>query len=101
MPASTLTSTGLSLLNRRGFLQHAGSGLGSIALIHLLAEQGLLAADRKPIRPKIDPKSPLSPRLPHSEAKAKRVLVIFCSGAVSHVDTFDYKPELIKRHGQP
>ena len=27
--------------------------------------------------------------------------MIFCSGAVSHVDTFDYKPELIKRHGQP
>ena len=27
--------------------------------------------------------------------------MIFCSGAVSHLDTFDYKPELIKRHGQP
>jgi hypothetical protein len=27
--------------------------------------------------------------------------MIFCSGAVSQIDTFDYKPELIKRHGQP
>ena len=27
--------------------------------------------------------------------------MIFCSGAVSHVDTFDYKPELVKRDGQP
>ncbi len=34
-------------------------------------------------------------------AKAKNVLVIFCSGACSQLDTFDYKPELIKRHDQP
>ena len=32
---------------------------------------------------------------------AKQVLLIFCSGALSHVDTWDYKPELIKRHDQP
>jgi hypothetical protein len=31
---------------------------------------------------------------------AKRVLVVFCPGAVSHVDTFDYKPMLAKLHGQ-
>ena len=34
-------------------------------------------------------------------AKAKRVVQMFMSGAASQVDTFDYKPELIKRHGQP
>jgi hypothetical protein len=34
-------------------------------------------------------------------AKAKRVIQIFCPGAVSHIDTFEYKPELQKRHGQP
>ena len=33
--------------------------------------------------------------------KAKRVLVIFCSGALSHIDALDYKPELVKRHNQP
>jgi len=38
---------------------------------------------------------------PHHAPKAKRVLVIFCSGALSHVDTFDWKPELAKRSGQP
>jgi hypothetical protein len=84
------------LLNRRAFLQSAG-GLGSIALIKLLADQGLLA---EPIRPNIRPEAPLAARPPHLEAKAKRVLMIFCSGAVSHVDTFDYKPELIRRDGQ-
>ena len=31
---------------------------------------------------------------------ARRVLIIFCPGAVSHVDTFDYKPDLIQRHGE-
>ena len=41
------------------------------------------------------------PRAPHFEAKAKNVIVVFCSGALSHVDTFDYKPELIRRHGKP
>ncbi len=90
------------LLNRRHFLGHASTGLGSIALLSLLAEQGLLAADdRSPIRPVIPPEAPLAPRPPHFTPRAKRVLVIFCSGAVSHVDTFDYKPELVKRHGQP
>jgi hypothetical protein len=91
------------LLDRRSFLAHAGTGLGGIALATLLAEQGLLASDevKKPIRPDIRPESPLAPRKPHFTPKAKRVLTIFCSGAVSHIDTFDYKPELLKRHGQP
>ncbi len=89
-------SHGHPLLNRRAFLQTAG-GLGSLALIKLLADQGLLA---DPIRPNIRPEAPLAPRPPHFEAKAKRVLMIFCSGAVSHVDTFDYKPELVRRDGQ-
>ena len=92
------------LLDRRSFLRHAGTGLGGIALAALLAEQGLLARDaevKKPIRPEIRPEAPLASRKPHFAPKAKRVLTIFCSGAVSHVDTFDYKPELVKRHGKP
>ena len=52
-------------------------------------------------RPKIDPANPYAPRKPHFEAKAKNVIVVFCSGALSHVDTFDYKPELIRYHGKP
>src|SRR6267378_8720123 len=50
----------------------------------IFAEQGLLAARR-----------------PHFTPRATRVLHVFCTGAVSHLDTFDYKPELVKRHGQP
>ncbi len=67
----------------------------------LLAEQSLLAEDSSPLRPKIRPDAPLAAREPHFPAKARRVLMIFCSGAVSHVDSWDYKPELVKRHGQP
>ncbi len=95
---------GQHLLNRRSFLQSAGAGLGGIALSSLLAEQGMLGtaqAETVPIRPDINPTAPLSARKPHFTPKAKNVLVIFCSGACSHLDTWDYKPELIKRHGQP
>jgi hypothetical protein len=87
------------LLDRRGFLGRTLTGLSSIGLAHLLAEDRLLAAG--PFRPAIDPAHPYAPRPPPFEPKAKRVLVIFCSGALSHVDTFDYKPELIKRHDTP
>ncbi len=84
------------MLLRRDFLQHAVTGLGGIALASLLH-----ADETRPIRPLIDPSRPLGPRAPHFPPKAKRVVVIFCSGALSHVDTFDYKPELLKRHDTP
>lgn len=100
MNRDPLSNAGRWLLNRRSFLRHAGTGLGGIALTTLLAEEGLLAAEHGPIRPQISPENPLFARSPHFPPKAKNVLVIFCSGACSHVDTWDYKPELIKRHGQ-
>src|SRR2546422_422677 len=99
-PRSRLPSAGRGLPNRRDFLRFGGTGLGGIALTALLAEQGLLAADRSPIRPQWSAERPTAPRPPHFPAKAKNVLVIFCSGALSHLDVWDYKPELIKRHGQ-
>jgi hypothetical protein len=92
------------LLNRRRFMADSGIGLGAIALTHLLSKQGLLGANsakREPIRPIIHPGHPYASRKPHFQEKAKNVLLIFCSGACSQVDTFDYKPELIRRHGQP
>src|SRR6476661_4910902 len=100
MPGPELSHAGRSLLDRRGFLGRAGSGLAGIALSHLLAEEGLLAAAPR-WAPHIRPEAPLAARPPQFPAKAQRVLLVFCSGAVSHVDTWDYKPELAKRHGQP
>ena len=45
--------------------------------------------------------NPLSPKSPHFKSKAKRVIFLFMTGGVSHVDTFDPKPLLTKNHGQP
>src|SRR5215510_14239907 len=78
-------------MDRRTFLWQSGGGLGGIALAQLLAEDGLLGA--------LSPKTDLNGGL-HHRAKAKRVVQLFMSGAASQVDTFDYKPLLIKRHGQ-
>lgn len=74
------------LLNRRQFLGQMGTGLGSIALACLLAEESAAYQATKPLQ---------------YPAKAKRIVQIFCPGAVSQLDTFDYKPELIRMHGQP
>lgn len=88
------------LLSRRHFFGRSVSGLSSIALTSLLSRTGLLA-DAGPIRPQVDPASPYAPRPPHFAPRARNVIMVFCSGALSHVDTFDYKPELIKRHNTP
>ncbi len=93
---------GRTLLDRRRFLERSGTGLAQIALATLLSEQGLLGQDpQERFRPVIRPEAPYAPRPQQFASRAKRVLVIFCSGACSHVDTWDYKPELIRRHGQP
>jgi uncharacterized protein (DUF1501 family) len=91
-----LSNHGRHLLNRRDFLGQSASGLGGIALTSLLSQQGLLAN-----RPQIDPGRPNAARRSHSPGKAKNVLVIFCAGACSQLETWDYKPELIKHDGQP
>jgi Protein of unknown function (DUF1501) len=94
---------GRHLLDRRGFLGHMASGMGGVALSAMLAEQGLLAADGDATNARSAPQpvNPMAPKPPHFPGRAKRVLHLFCTGAVSHLDTWDYKPELIKRHGQP
>jgi hypothetical protein len=84
-----------SSLDRRTFLWHSGGGLGGIALSYLLGWEGLLAAG-----PSMGKGKPELDGGLHHKAKAKRVVQLFMSGAASQVDTFDYKPELIKRHGQ-
>jgi hypothetical protein len=80
---------------RRQFLWQLGGGLGGIALAQLLGEQGLLADAGQPAG-----RAELNGGL-HHPARAKRVVQLFMSGAASQCDLFDYKPQLIKRHGQP
>jgi hypothetical protein len=78
-------------ISRRDFLWQSGGGLGGLALAALLGQDRVLAADHPGA----------APRTLHRPAKAKRVVQFFMAGAASHIDLFDYKPELIKRHGQP
>lgn len=89
--------------NRRRFLCDATTGLGTIALASLLDQTPAAAneTDGRAGKPVIDPSQPYAPRSPHFPAKAKNVLVIFCAGAVSQLETWDYKPELIKQDGKP
>ena len=91
-----LSHTGRALLDRRRFLGQTLGGLAGVALTQLLAADQLLADNDRP-----GPSNPLVPRPPHFTPRAKKVLVIFCSGALSHIDSFDYKPELIRQHGRP
>ena len=83
-------------------MSQTSGALGALGLAQLLKNDDLLASDSHsaPIQPDVDANKPYAPRSPHFETPAKRVLVIFCPGAVSHVDTFDYKPALTKYHGQ-
>lgn len=78
-------------MTRRDFLWYSGGGLGGIALASLLGAERLLADASK--------------RRPdgglHHAPKAKRVVQLFMAGGASHLDLFDHKPELVKRHGQP
>jgi uncharacterized protein (DUF1501 family) len=94
---SILTPNGRQLLDRRGFLSSSATALSSIALTSLLNGERLLGSSR----PIIDPSRPYAPRQPHYPAKAKNVIVIFCAGAVSQLETWDYKPALIKMDGKP
>src|SRR5688500_7061479 len=76
--------------SRREMLARLGGGFGSLALAHLLGQAGALGADGLLHR---------TTGL-HHPPKVKRVIQLFMNGGVSQMDTFDFKPELIKRHGQ-
>ncbi len=89
-----VSSAGRGFLDRRNFLANTGTSLGAVALSHLLSREAFT-------QPMVDPANPHAARQPHQTPKAKQVLVIFCAGACSQLETWDYKPELTKRDGQP
>jgi hypothetical protein len=77
-----------NLLHRRDCLGHVAIGLGGIALASLLPQTTAADAPRP------------NPPAPNSTAKVKRIIQLFMNGGASQCDLFDYKPELIARHGQ-
>jgi uncharacterized protein (DUF1501 family) len=80
-------------ITRRWFFKECGVGLGAIALGSLLKES-LCAATTSPSL-----ENPLAPKQPHFTPKAKQVIYFFMAGAPSHLDLFDYKPQLEKFNG--
>ena len=72
-------------MTRRQWLAKSGGGFGMAALTGILS-----GAD-----------NPLAAKAPHLPARAKSIIYLFMHGGVSHVDTFDPKPELLRRNGQP
>ena len=82
-------------LPRRDFLARAGGGIGALALGSLLASESSAA----PPLSGAGGSDPLAPKKPHFPPKAKRIISIFCFGGLSHMDTFDPKPELTKQDG--
>src|SRR5687768_2319562 len=83
--------------SRRRFLGDLATSAGSLALAWLLDRDGIADASVNASTTT----SPVLPKPPHFTAKAKRVLQIFCPGAASHIDLWEHKPELARRHGQP
>ena len=81
------------LIARRTFLAQGGVSLGAMALSSLLARGGRAATN--------EPKSRGMIKTLHHPPKIKRVIWLYMSGGPSHLETFDYKPELAKRTGQP
>src|SRR5262245_60958416 len=78
--------------SRRSFLLRAGIGLGTISLAELLSGRKAWAAR--------DPQNVGALGAPHFAPRAKRVIQLHMLGAISHVDTFDYKPMIERMHGQ-
>jgi len=82
-------------LDRRALLARTGMGMGALALAPLLEAAGLLSPQAR-----ADTLDPLAPKAPHFRPRARSVIHLFMNGGPSHVDTFDPKPELTRRHGQ-
>jgi len=78
-------------ISRRQALKSASAGFGMVALAGLIGQQA--GADDKVAKP-------LAPKKPHFPAKAKRLIFVHMNGSMSHHDTFDYKPQLIKDTGK-
>jgi hypothetical protein len=85
---------------RREFLWQVGGGFGAVALTGLLSRDGLLDRQAAANDGPSGFVNPLAPKPPHFEGPAKSVIFLFMYGGPSHVDTFDYKPQLVQLDGK-
>jgi Protein of unknown function (DUF1501) len=80
-------------VTRRWFFRDCAVGLGTLALAELLGKKALASP------PGNELPDPLAPKEPHHAAKAKRVVYLFMAGAPSHLELFDYRPQLARYDG--
>ncbi len=80
---------------RREFLWQAGGGFAGVALAGMLGDDGFLARQSVAADGLTQWENPLAPKRPHFEPKAKSVIFLFMYGGPSHIDTFDYKPDMV------
>ena len=106
MPDEPANQRPAQFLSRRDLLFQAGGGVSGVALAYMLDADGLLASTSANAEPSTcgvteNITSPVTPKAPHFRARAKSVISLFMTGGVSHIDTFDPKPALVKHHRQP
>jgi len=89
--------TNLNDFSRRRALQSLACGFGYMAMAGM-STQSMQSARAATLTNALT--SPLAARKPHHTPKAKRVIFLFMQGGVSHVDSFDYKPQLTKQDGK-
>lgn len=93
----------MNFSSRREMLGRVGTGLGSLGLACMLADERLVGAPTETAdqvdKEDTSPRSPLAVKPAHFPARAKRVIHLFMNGGPSQVDTFDPKPSLTKYHG--
>jgi hypothetical protein len=88
---------------RRAFLSQAGIGLGSAAALHLLSRDAAATGrvDAGSTRPGLPGGIEGDAAPPHFPPRVKRVIFLYMAGGPSHLETFDYKPQLDALDGQP
>ena len=79
--------------SRRDFLLNSASGLGALSLLDLFGSDAQAQSPTETMNTGILGAG-------QTTARAKRVICLHMLGAISHVDTFDYKPTLERMHGQ-
>lgn len=85
---------------RREFLWQAGAGFTGVALTALLDQDGFLNQQTVAADGQTGWTNPLAPKAPHFAPKAKNVIFFYCYGGPSHIDTFDYKPDMYGMDGK-
>jgi hypothetical protein len=86
-------------ISRRQLLKTTGAGFGYVALAGLLGQSAARSVAAAQTRDEVQ--GLLAPRAPHLPARAKRIIFVFMEGAMSQMDTWEYKPQLQRQDGRP